>query len=181
MRGLHQCLFLSQGSPWMSSNEAVSHLLCPSLFPSLPPSHKTVFQNSWMACMAICCLPTWLSPTQGRGKRGIQMQQGCMPEEKASARGVSLLGHIQKPSGHCPGHPAPAGPVCAEGSDQLTSKGPFQPFCDTKNHPIQMLTEQAGSQKHLGEVSGLFDWFTAKFLLYPPKLSFLCTGCEMFF
>lgn len=87
--------------------------------------------------MAICCLPTWLSPTQGRGKRGIQMQQGCMPEEKAAASGVSLPGHIQKPSGHCPGHPAPVGPVCAEGSDLLTSRGPFQPqpFCDTKTIP----------------------------------------------
>lgn len=48
-----------------------------------------------------------------------------------------------------------------------------------QNHPIQMLTDQAGSQKHLGEVTGLLYWFIVKFPLYPSKLSFLCTTCEM--
>lgn len=47
-----------------------------------------------------------------------------------------------------------------------------------QNHLTQMLTDQAGSQKHLGEVTGLVDWFIGKFPLYPFKLSFLCTTCE---
>lgn len=48
-----------------------------------------------------------------------------------------------------------------------------------QNHPAQMLTDQAGSQKYLGEITGLVDWFVVKFPLYPSKLSFLCTTCEI--
>jgi len=47
-----------------------------------------------------------------------------------------------------------------------------------QNHSAQMLTDQAGSQKHLGEVTGLVGWFVAKFPLYLSKLSFLCTTRE---
>lgn len=46
------------------------------------------------------------------------------------------------------------------------------------NNPAQMLTEQAGSQQHLREVTVLVDWFVVKFPHYPSKLSFPCTACD---
>ena len=47
--------------------------------------------------------------------------------------GISTHGDIQKPSGHGPGQLAQGGPAWAEGLDQMTSRGPFQPqpFCDS--------------------------------------------------
>lgn len=79
--------------------------------------------------------------------------------------------------------PCPSWPCLCRGvrPADLQRSLPAPTILGYQNHPIQMLTEQAGSQKHLGEVSGLFDWSTVKFLLYPPKLSFLCTGCETCF
>lgn len=41
------------------------------------------------------------------------------------------------------------------------------------NHPAQMLTDQAGSQKHPGDTTGLVDRFNVKSPLYPSEMSFL--------
>lgn len=52
--------------------------------------------------------------------------------------GVSILGDIEKLSGHSPGQPALDGPIPAGGVDKVTSRAPFQSqlfrytlFCDT--------------------------------------------------
>lgn len=47
--------------------------------------------------------------------------------------GISYLGGIQRLSGHSPGQLAPSDPTQAEGLDQVTSRGPFQPqpVCDS--------------------------------------------------
>lgn len=49
-----------------------------------------------------------------------------------------------------------------------------------QNNPAQTLTDQAGSEEHLGEVIVLADWFIVKFPHFPSKLSFPRTTCDTF-
>lgn len=89
MRGLHQCLFLSQGSPWMSSNEAVSHLLYPSFFPSLPHTRQSFRTAGWHAWLYAVCLHGSLQPKEGgregsRCSRAVCQRRKLLPVESPS-------------------------------------------------------------------------------------------------
>lgn len=57
---------------------------------------------------------------------------GALVQVTKRGHGVSVLGEIQKLSGNAPAQHTYSGPAWAEGLDQITSRGAFQPqqFCD---------------------------------------------------